>query len=205
MKKMAPNYKALKSVFDRLSALLLVILTLPLMLIISILVLWNFGLPVLFLQRRPGKFGKEFVLIKFRTMLNVNPARGLISDEDRLTRFGKLLRKTSLDELPSLLNVLTGSMSFVGPRPLLVEYLEKYSPEQARRHEVLPGITGLAQVNGRNSLSWDEKFVFDIFYVNNISFWLDIRILVKTMKIVFLREGTNSPGHATMPKFQDES
>lgn len=147
--------------------------------------------------------GRIFRLYKFRSMREIDEARGWVTDEQRLTRFGRILRSTSLDELPSLWNVLRGDMSFVGPRPLLVEYLERYSPAQARRHDVRPGITGLAQINGRNSLSWESRFRFDIAYVDSRSLTLDVRILIGTLRAVLRRDGISADGHATMSKFGD--
>lgn len=162
----------------------------------------NLGSPVLFKQQRPGKDGEIFTLFKFRSMRDVNPAKGWLTDEDRLTPFGQRLRATSLDELPSLVNVLRGEMSIVGPRPLLVEYLPRYSPEQARRHEVRPGLTGLAQVKGRNALDWDERFALDVKYVDSRSPLLDLQIAVATITSVFKREGISQDGHVTMTPFQ---
>jgi len=161
------------------------------------------GHPVIFKQTRPGLFGKSFNMIKFRTMEDAFDSTGYpLPDEERLTSFGKFLRSTSLDELPGLWCVLKGDMSLVGPRPLLVEYLPLYSDEQARRHNVRPGITGWAQVNGRNAISWDEKFELDLWYVDNQSFWLDIKILSLTVKKVFVREGISADGEVTMSKFK---
>lgn len=161
------------------------------------------GSPVLFVQERPGLNGAIFKMYKFRTMKNSSDSDGnLLSDADRLTRFGQMLRSSSLDELPELWNVIRGDMSLVGPRPLLVDYLHLYSPEQCRRHEVRPGITGWAQVNGRNAISWDEKFKLDVWYVDNKSMSLDFRILLLTVKQVFTRSGIQAEGEATMPKFK---
>jgi sugar transferase EpsL len=175
----------------------------PFFLSLYFLVYMCLGASVFFKQQRPGKQEKIFLLIKFRTMLDGTDSNGnLLSDELRLTRFGRFLRSTSLDELPSLWNVLKGDMSLVGPRPLLVEYLPLYSVEQARRHEVRPGITGWAQVNGRNAISWDEKFRLDVWYVDNQSFLLDVKILLLTIKKVFIRDGISADGEATMPKFR---
>jgi lipopolysaccharide/colanic/teichoic acid biosynthesis glycosyltransferase len=160
------------------------------------------GTPVLFRQVRPGRHGRLFKLAKFRTMTDERDASGgLLPDASRLTPFGRWLRATSLDELPSLWNVLKGDMSLVGPRPLLVEYLPLYSSEQARRHDVRPGITGWAQVNGRNALTWEQKFELDVWYVDHRSFWLDLRILLMTVRKVFVREGISARGEATMPRF----
>ena len=171
------------------------------MLITAILVRFKLGKPVIFSQPRPGLNEKVFNLNKFRSMKNVDESKGLITDEQRLTNFGKILRTTSLDELPSLWNVLRGDMSFVGPRPLLVDYLVRYNSEQTQRHIVLPGITGLAQVSGRNQVSWQQRFELDVYFVRNLSFLLDIRILLKTITIVFSRTGINSSESVTMQGF----
>ena len=179
----------------------LLVLAAPL-LVLALLVGSRLGHPVLFRQRRPGLHGKPFEMVKFRTMTDARGPDGqLLPDAERLTRFGRLLRATSLDELPELWNVLKGDMSLVGPRPLLMEYLPLYSPEQARRHEVRPGITGWAQVNGRNALSWDAKFQLDVWYVEHRSLWLDIRILWLTVRKVLVREGISAAGEATMARF----
>ena len=175
----------------------------PLVVFLAFLVLLWHGSPVLFKQTRPGFRGRPFVIYKFRTMTEGKDAAGnLLSDEGRITKFGKFLRSTSLDELPEFINVLKGDMSLVGPRPLLMEYLPLYSPEQARRHEVRPGITGWAQVNGRNAISWDDKFKLDLWYVNNHSFLVDIRILLMTFVKVFKRDGITQTGHATTEYFK---
>jgi len=161
------------------------------------------GFPVLFRQPRPGQWGQSFTLLKFRTMRESCDSRGsLLPDADRLTRLGRLLRSTSLDELPELLNVLRGDMSLVGPRPLLMQYLVHYTSEQARRHEVKPGITGWAQVNGRNALTWEGKFELDVWYVDHQSFWLDFKIMVLTIWKIMKREGINQPGQATAEEFK---
>lgn len=174
----------------------------PLMGAIAFCVRWKLGKPVLFRQLRPGYKGKPFYLIKFRTMRDAFDAQGNpLPDADRMTPFGSFLRSTSLDELPELWNVLKGEMSLVGPRPLLMEYLPLYTPEQARRHDVKPGITGWVQVNGRNALSWEEKFKLDVWYVDHQSFALDLKILFLTLKKVLLREGISAQGEATMPQF----
>lgn len=179
----------------------LLLLAIP-MLVIALLVRLNMGKPILFRQQRPGLRGKPFILIKFRTMRDLRDANGeLLPDEMRLTSFGKWLRSTSLDELPELFNVLKGEMSLVGPRPLLMEYLPYYTPEQARRHMVKPGITGWAQVNGRNAISWEEKFKLDVWYVDNWNVWLDVKILVLTIRKVLKQEGISAEGSATMPLF----
>jgi lipopolysaccharide/colanic/teichoic acid biosynthesis glycosyltransferase len=177
-------------------------LWLPVLAVLALLVRAKLGSPVLFRQKRPGMDARIFELIKFRTMTDARDARGnLLPDAARLTPFGRWLRSSSLDELPELLNVLRGEMSLVGPRPLLVQYLERYSPVQRRRHEVPPGITGWAQVNGRNALSWEEKFALDVWYVDNRSLWLDVRILALTVGQVVFRRGISAPGEATMPEF----
>lgn len=175
------------------------IISAPIQLATAVVVFKNHGRPILFRQPRPGKNGVVFEMIKFRTMLE--PDAKHVTDEERLTRVGRFLRATSLDELPSLWSVFKGDMSLVGPRPLLVEYLERYTPEQARRHEVRPGITGLAQVSGRNLISWEDRFKLDVEYVNSRRLSLDVKILIATVKSVFYRDGINHSGHATMPKF----
>ena len=184
------------------ASLALLLLAVPLLLL-ALLVRSRLGSPVLFSQVRPGLHGKPFRMIKFRTMTDARGADGeLLPDSVRLTPFGRLLRSTSLDELPELWNVLKGDMSLVGPRPLLMEYLPLYSPTQARRHEVRPGVTGWAQVNGRNAISWEQKFEFDVWYVGNRSLWLDLKILCLTIRKVFVREGISAQGQATMEKFK---
>jgi len=192
-----------KRMFDLiLSAVGIVILS-PVLLLIALLVLILQGSPILFRQTRPGLDGKPFQLYKFRTMKETCDDQGnLLPDAERITRLGKLLRATSLDELPELFNVLKGQMSLVGPRPLLMQYLDRYTPEQFRRHHVLPGMTGWAQVNGRNALNWDDKFRLDVWYVDHWSFWLDIRILLETLCKVFRREGISQPGYATAEEFK---
>ena len=191
-----------KRLFDvAVSGLALIVLA-PVLAIVALAVRVNLGRPVLFRQRRPGLRCEPFELIKFRTMLDAEDAHGKPPpDALRMTRLGSFLRSTSLDELPELWNVLKGEMSLVGPRPLLMDYLPLYSPAQLRRHEVRPGLTGLAQVNGRNALSWEERFALDVWYVDNRSFWLDLTILVRTVAKVFQREGINGAGSATMDKF----
>ncbi len=191
-----------KRIFDvAVSAFLLVILS-PLMLIIAIAILADSGWPVFFVQTRPGYKGKPFRMYKFRTMKGLRDKEGnLLPDELRITPLGEFLRSTSLDELPELFNVLKGDMSLVGPRPLLMEYLPLYTPEQARRHDVKPGITGLAQVKGRNLLTWEEKFELDTYYVDHWSLWMDFKILVLTVWKVLVREGISQEGYATMPPF----
>jgi len=192
-----------KRFFDLFLVLLSLPLILPIYLLLMLLVLTKFNFPILFKQSRPGLNGKIFNIYKFRSMTSERDKEGtLLTDELRLTKFGKFLRSTSLDELPSLWNVLKGDMSLVGPRPLLVEYLPMYSTKQARRHEVKPGITGWAQVNGRNAINWNEKFDLDIWYVDNQSIWLDIKILCMTIKKVITRSGINQDKQATMEKFK---
>jgi len=194
--------QAIKRVVDIVGASVGIILFAPVMLVVALLVLLTMGRPVLFRQQRPGLRGKPFTLYKFRTMRDARtPSGELLPDELRLTTFGKWLRSTSLDELPELFNVFKGEMSLVGPRPLLMEYLPRYSPEQARRHEVKPGITGWAQVNGRNALSWEEKFQLDVWYVDHWNLWLDMKILLLTIWKVLKREGISAEGSATMPVF----
>jgi len=196
----------IKRLFDLIVASFALFLLSPALALIALLVRINLGSPVLFHQSRPGLHGKIFKIFKFRTMLEVaNSNENQLTDEDRLTGFGKFLRATSLDEQPELWNVIKGEMSLVGPRPLLMEYLPLYSKEQFHRHDVRPGITGWAQINGRNSISWEEKFNLDIWYVNNQSFWLDIEILFLTIKKVFFREGISAEGAVTMPLFTGNS
>ena len=193
----------IKRLLDIVLAFIALALLLPVIALLALLLRVRLGSPVLFRQTRPGRHGLPFEMVKFRTMLDAVDARGNpLPDDQRLTRLGSFLRSTSLDELPELWNVLKGDMSLVGPRPLLMEYLPLYSPEQARRHEVRPGVTGWAQVNGRNALSWDEKFKLDVWYVDNQSLWLDIRILFLTVKKVLVREGISADGEATMSKFK---
>jgi sugar transferase EpsL len=192
----------MKRILDILISMLGLILLSPILLLTAILVCIKLGRPVLFRQKRPGLHAEPFFVYKFRTMTDQKDAEGqLLPDDIRLTHFGKLLRKLSLDELPQLFNVIRGDLSLVGPRPLLMEYLPLYSTEQARRHEVRPGITGWAQVNGRNAISWEEKFKLDVWYVDNQSFLLDVKILWMTLVKVFIREGISQEGQATMEKF----
>ncbi|MCI5159312.1 MAG: sugar transferase [Candidatus Electrothrix sp. AUS1_2] len=192
----------MKRLFDLLLTLPGILCLSPLFLLTALLVRIKIGKPIFFIQERPGLHGKPFRMYKFRTMTDERDADGnLLSDEQRLVPFGRFLRSTSLDELPELINVLKGEMGLVGPRPLLMEYLDRYTPEQARRHEVLPGVTGWAQVNGRNALSWEEKFKLDVWYVDNQSLWLDIKILWITFLKVFRREGISQEGQATMEIF----
>ena len=192
----------MKRIFDFTVALVMLVVFSPLLLIVALMVRVKLGSPVLFRQQRPGLHGKPFELVKFRTMLDAVDSQGrTLPDDVRLTSFGRKLRASSLDELPEILNILHGDMSLVGPRPLLMQYLPLYSPEQARRHEVRPGLTGWAQVNGRNALSWDEKFALDLWYVENRSMLLDLRILWMTARKVLFREGISAAGEATMPPF----
>ncbi len=192
----------LKRMLDILCAVAGLILLSPLFLVIAIIVRLKMGTPVYFRQNRPGLKGLPFEMMKFRTMRNAIDVNGKpLPDADRITSFGRFLRSTSIDELPELWNVLKGDMSLVGPRPLLMEYLPLYSPEQARRHEVRPGVTGWAQVNGRNAISWDKKFALDIWYVDNQSLWLDLKIIWLTLHKVLKREGISAAGEASMSKF----
>jgi len=192
----------LKRSVDLCVAALGLIVTAPALLLLTIAVKTRLGSPVFFVHTRPGFRGRPFRMLKFRTMTDARDARGnLLPDGARLTPFGRFLRSTSLDELPELWNVLTGDMSLVGPRPLLTEYLELYTPAQAHRHDVRPGITGLAQINGRNALTWDEKFAFDLEYVRSYSFGTDVRILLRTLGQVISRRGVTQPGHASAERF----
>lgn len=194
-----------KRILDIIISLIVLIILSPILLITSVLVRIKLGSPVIFKQKRPGKDGKIFCMYKFRTMTDETDEKGeLLPDDIRLTSFGKKLRATSLDELPELFNIIRGEMSIVGPRPLLVQYLPLYNKRQKRRHEVRPGVTGLAQVHGRNSISWEEKFEWDVKYVDSISFWQDFKILLLTIKTVFLHEGINSENSATMEDFTGE-
>lgn len=195
--------KYIKRILDLILSLMALILLMPLMIIIGILVRINLGSPIIFKQKRPGKDEKIFTLYKFRTMTDEKDEKGkLLPDSQRLTKFGKFLRSTSLDELPELINILKGDMSIVGPRPLLVEYLKLYNEEQKHRHDVRPGLTGLAQTSGRNAITWEEKFEKDIEYVHNISFIGDVKIIIKTAIKVFKREGISGTNSDTMQKFE---
>ncbi len=197
-------YKYFKRIMDFVASLTALIILSPLMALSAVLVKISDGGSVLFKQRRPGKDGKIFTVYKFRTMSEKTEDENgrELSDVERMTKIGSFLRKTSLDELPQLFNVLKGDMSFIGPRPLLCEYLELYTPYQMRRHEVLPGISGLAQVNGRNAITWEEKFDYDVYYVDHMSFWLDLRILFKTIKNTLKRADINCSDNNTMEKFR---
>ncbi|KAB7707395.1 sugar transferase [Bacillus aerolatus] len=193
----------MKRLFDFTFSFIGFVILSPIILITAFLIRIKLGSPIIFKQKRPGLYGKPFFVYKFRTMTDEKDENGeLLPDYARLTPFGQLLRKLSLDELPQLFNVLKGDISLVGPRPLLMEYLELYTSEQARRHEVRPGITGWAQVNGRNAISWEDKFKLDVWYVDNRSFWLDIKILFMTVLKVFKSEGISQTGHVTMEKFK---
>lgn len=193
----------IKRTLDIVIAASVLLITSPLLLLLALAVRLNLGTPVLFRQQRPGLHGRPFTMVKFRTMRDAVGRDGrALPDADRLTPFGKLLRSTSLDELPELWNVLRGDMSLVGPRPLLLEYLDRYTPEQARRHEVRPGVTGWAQVHGRNAVSWDERFRLDVWYVEHQSLMLDLRILVRTFTTVLRRTGVSAQGEATMSVFE---
>ena len=193
----------MKRLVDIVVSLVALLLLSPVIVLVAVAVAAKLGRPVLFRQVRPGLDGKPFTMLKFRTMTDARgPDGSLLPDADRLTSLGKWLRRTSIDELPELLNVVRGDMSLVGPRPLLVEYLPLYSSEQARRHEVRPGITGWAQVNGRNAVTWDEKFALDVWYVDHRSIRLDLEILAKTVQQVFSGHGVSAPGHATMEPFR---
>lgn len=191
-----------KRVLDFSAALLILILIWPFLLLIYVILRIKIGSPVMLRQKRPGFMGKLFTMYKFRTMTDERDGNGvLLPDEQRITNIGRILRSYSLDELPEMFNVLNGDISLIGPRPLMVQYLERYTPEQARRHEVMPGITGWAQVNGRNSLTWEEKFSLDVWYVDHQSFALDARILVMTLWKVLIREGISSEGFVSAPEF----
>ena len=193
----------MKRLFDFLVALFALLILLPVIIVVAVLIRLKLGSPILFTQDRPGLNGDVFKMMKFRSMLDSKDIQGnLLPDGERMTSFGALLRSTSLDELPGLFNVLKGDMSLVGPRPLLIQYLPLYDNEQARRHNVRPGITGWAQVNGRNAISWDQKFKFDVWYVDNHSLLLDIKILLLTVKKVFFKEDISASNHATMPEFK---
>jgi len=191
-----------KRILDLALAVPLLVLLLPALALVALLVRIKLGSPVLFRQQRPGLHGKPFTLFKFRTMTDARDVQGrLLPDAERLTRLGRFLRGTSADELPELFNVLKGDMSLVGPRPLLMQYLDRYTPEQMRRHEVKPGITGWAQVNGRNAITWEQKFALDVWYVDHWSFWLDLKVIALTFWKILIREGVSQPGHATAEEF----
>ena len=192
-----------KRILDLVLTIPALILLSPLFALLVLLVRLKLGSPVFFRQQRPGLHAKPFILIKFRTMTDIHDVHGnLLPDANRLTPFGQVLRSTSLDELPELIHVIKGEMSLVGPRPLLIQYLDRYTPEQMRRHDVKPGITGWVQVNGRNALTWEQKFALDVWYVDHQSFWLDVRIIVMTVWKVLKREGINQLGHVTAEEFR---
>ncbi|MBF9130871.1 sugar transferase [Plantactinospora sp. S1510] len=195
------RYDRTKRLLDVVLAILLLLVASPVMLAVAVVIAVTLGRPVLFRQARPGRHGELFELVKFRTMRPVDVAGGVVTDRDRLTRLGRRLRATSMDELPTLWNVVRGEMSLVGPRPLLVDYLDRYTPAQARRHEVRPGITGLAQVRGRNAMPFPERFAHDVWYVDNRSLRMDLHILVETVGAVLHRRGITAPGNPTMPEF----
>ncbi|WP_310737161.1 sugar transferase [Pseudoalteromonas sp. SG45-1] len=193
----------IKYLFDLTVSIIVFLILLPVILLVAVLIRIKLGSPILFTQNRPGLHGKVFKMMKFRSMLDAKDKHGnLLPDNERMTKFGAFLRSTSLDELPGLFNVIKGDMSLVGPRPLLVQYLPLYNSEQAKRHNVRPGITGWAQVNGRNAIGWDEKFKLDVWYVENQSFLLDMKILLLTVKKVFIREGISADGHVTIEPFK---
>lgn len=193
----------IKRFFDLIIALIALLVISPIIVCIGVLIFFQQGTPIIFTQDRPGLNGKVFRMMKFRSMLDAKDKQGnLLPDDERMTKFGAFLRSTSLDELPGLFNVLKGDMSLVGPRPLLVQYLPLYNKQQARRHNVRPGITGWAQVNGRNAISWEQKFKLDVWYVDNQSFLLDFKILLLTVKKVFVREGISADGHVTIEPFK---
>lgn len=191
-----------KRLSDIVGASLALVALAPVLAVVAVLVAARLGRPVLFRQPRPGLHGKTFTIVKFRTMLEPDPAAGLVSDNDRLTPFGSFLRSTSLDELPSLWNILRGDMSFVGPRPTLCRYVDLYTAEESRRHDVLPGLTGLAQVRGRNALPWPERLRSDVEYVDTVTLGLDLRILLRTVVVVLRREGIAAPGHVSSDVFE---
>lgn len=201
---MSLSYRSTKRLLDVVAAVFFLVLTVPLQLVLAALVAWRLGRPVFFVQARLGLHGKPFLIRKFRTLLPADPERGLVDDGDRLTPLGRVLRHSSLDELPSLWNVLRGDMSLVGPRPLLLEYTEHYTAEEAGRHEVRPGLTGLAVIRGRNAISWDEKLAADLEYVRRCGWLLDLRILARTLLLVVSGRGVSAPGSATMPSLSEE-
>ena len=202
MQVMLNKTPTIKRILDFVLSIIIMLVCLPVMLIVGLIIFLTEGKPIFFFHERPGKDGQPFKLIKFRSMRNARDAEGnLLPDGERITNFGNFIRKTSIDELPEFINVLRGEMSLVGPRPLLMQYVDRYSPQQFRRHEVLPGITGWAQVNGRNTISWNEKFMLDIWYIDHWSVWLDIKILLLTVWKVISGEGISQAGRATMDEF----
>ena len=203
MKDKTQHCVACKRVFDLLLSIPVLILVSPVIIVVTLLVRMRLGSPVFFSQLRPGLHARPFYMLKFRTMTNTRGSDGrLLLDDKRMTRLGNFLRRTSIDELPEFVNVFKGDMSLVGPRPLLMQYLDRYTPEQARRHEVKPCITGWAQVNGRNAITWEEKFKLDVWYVDNWSLWLDIKVVAMTIWKILKREGISQPGQATMAEFK---
>ncbi len=201
--KHAVRYRTIKRMCDIVGASLGLVLGAPVFLVIAAMVRLFLGRPVLFRQQRSGLHGQPFIMLKFRTMTDACDAQGVVlPDAERLAWWGRWLRSTSLDELPELINVLRGEMSLVGPRPLLMQYLQRYTPQQRRRHLVKPGITGWAQINGRNGLSWEQKFAYDVWYVDHPSLWFDLAIMVLTMQQIVHRQGINQPGYATAEEFQ---
>jgi len=202
MQVMLNKTPTIKRILDFVLSIIIMLVCLPVMLIVGLIIFLTEGKPIFFFHERPGKDGQPFKLIKFRSMRNARDAEGnLLPDGERITNYGNFIRKTSIDELPELINVLRGEMSLVGPRPLLMQYVDRYSQQQFRRHEVLPGITGWAQVNGRNAISWNEKFMLDIWYIDHWSVWLDIKILLLTVWKVISGEGISQAGRATMDEF----
>ena len=199
----------LKRLVDVIISMMVLLILLPIYLVLAVMIFRRLGTPILFTQERPGLHGKPFIMYKFRTMRDIRDAEGnLLSDAERITTLGKFLRSTSLDELPEFYNVLKGDMSIVGPRPLLTQYLDRYSPDQARRHEASPGITGWAQINGRNAIAWEEKFKLDVWYIDHCSLWLDVKIIALTVWKVLRREGISQQGEVTTTEFmgtQDSS
>ena len=195
-----------KRLLDIILSALILILASPLLLLTAALIFLSYGAPIIFKHERPGKDGQPFKLIKFRSMRDARDQEGnVLPDAERITRFGQFIRKTSIDELPEFYNVLRGDMSLVGPRPLLMQYLQRYSTEQARRHTVLPGVTGWAQINGRNAISWDDKFKYDLWYIDHWTFWLDVKIIFLTIWKVLKGDGISQPGRATMDEFMGNS
>jgi lipopolysaccharide/colanic/teichoic acid biosynthesis glycosyltransferase len=195
-----------KRLLDIIMSAIILILASPFLLLTAVLIFLSYGAPIFFTHERPGKGGQPFKLIKFRSMRDARDQEGnILPDAERITRFGQFIRRTSIDELPEFYNVLRGDMSLVGPRPLLMQYLQRYSAEQARRHDVLPGVTGWAQINGRNAISWDDKFKYDLWYIDHWTFWLDIKIIFLTIWKVLKGDGISQPGRATMDEFMGNS
>jgi len=195
-----------KRLLDILISAIILMLASPLLLLTAVLIFLSYGTPIFFKHERPGKDGLPFKLIKFRSMRDARDQEGnVLPDAERITRFGQFIRRTSIDELPEFYNVLRGDMSLVGPRPLLMQYLQRYSAEQARRHDVLPGVTGWAQINGRNAISWDDKFKYDLWYIDHWTFWLDVKIIFLTIWKVLKGDGISQPGRATMDEFMGNS